>query len=431
MLKGKYAVFSLILGIIILGNCMNVYALNFNNTEIIKNTDRQNYSPSEGFKKPFALDNDGRVWKPVYEKNEHTVSGFHTENGKTYYYENGKSVTGWKKINQNGCDDWYYFEEDGRMATGFKKIAGKDYYFKNDGTLMYDCLQEIEGAIYKFSNSGAMELGWQSIDGKWYYFDHSNGQALTGKIDGIEGDTYKYFFWYDIFSTKNGSHEKEGSLAIGDPYVEIYTNNSLYYVADNGGHLLTNTEMDIDGVTYVFDADGRASKKNTDIVFRQKVNEIKEKFPVNAYWNHNGTNDPNAYNFDGSGTGNMFNNAWQCNGFAKYLYYYVYGETPDDLYDPIEVIPVSKVRIGDYLRIGNNEHSIFITDIYYDAEGRQHWNVAREVWGGSGNIIKECDYVVINETTVQCGGRMYTVDAIRRARNELRRSVGLADAEQL
>lgn len=165
--------------------------------------------------------------------------------------------------------------------------------------------------------------------------------------------------------------------------------------------------------------------------FEERVNEIREMFPVNTYWKSSSGNDPSGYTSDGSGIGNMFDNAWQCNGFAKYFYYYVYGQRSTSLYDPSSNIPTSTVRIGDYVRIGNDEHSIFVTDIYKGSDGHTYWKVAREVWGSSGNIIKECEYRVLDNTRIQYGSRRYTIDAIRRADNNLRRSVGLSDAPTL
>lgn len=358
--------------------------------------------------------------------------GFYTEGWNTYYYDsNGNKVTGWQQINRNGINCWHYFSETGVMTIGFIKIDDKWYYFKEDGTLTHSGLEVIDGGVYSFNSDGYADLGWQNIDGDWYYFARDNGQAYTGAVNRIEGDGYRYFFWHDDFEKKDGSHGKEGTLAVGNPYLGIYQNGVLSYVADQNGHLLINQEITMDGKEYILDSKGMAAEKRTEEVFRQKVREIEMMFPVNAYWKNNGINNPQSYNYDGSGDGNRFDNAWQCNGFAKYLYYYVYGQTSIDIYDPQENIPTSVVRVGDYLRIGNNEHSIFITDIYTGSDGRTHWKVAREVWGSSNNIIKECDYTVISNTEIKYGNRTYIIDAIRRANNELRKNVGLPDAEIL
>ena len=61
------------------------------------------------------------------------MDGWHTVNGKKYYYQDGKKVTGFKVIE----DDKYYFNKNGVMQTGLKKINGKKYYFDKYSGCMY------------------------------------------------------------------------------------------------------------------------------------------------------------------------------------------------------------------------------------------------------------------------------------------------------
>lgn len=49
-----------------------------------------------------------------------------SRNQKVFYYENGKKVTGLKKIGQK----YYYFADNGIQRTGWQKINGNYYYFK-------------------------------------------------------------------------------------------------------------------------------------------------------------------------------------------------------------------------------------------------------------------------------------------------------------
>ena len=133
--------------------------------------------------------------------------------------------------------------------------------------------------------------------------------------------------------------------------------------------------------------------------------------------------------------GNEFSRSWQCNGFAKYIYYYVYGEVSNSVYEiGAPKISTTKVQIGDYVALKGpySNHSIFITNIY-EEDGKKYWEVAREVWGGSNNKIVTQTYRVEDLSTLRglTDGRNYTVAGIRRARNELRRNVGLADAPSL
>ena len=353
--------------------------------------------------------------------------GFRIENGETYYYKSGAKVTGWQKINRNGVDCWHYFDQSGAMVKGFFEINGKEYFFKSDGTMAHDSMEEYNGVLFYFDSDGQKKTGWQFVNGSWYYFNLRNGESWCGPLYATKVDPNNYFFWTDGYTDKNGNSGQKGTLAWGEPYIEIYYDGKLVHVADGEGHLLANVILTHGSEEYEFDAEGNVVRP----LFEKKVEEIKQMFPVNGYWQHNGSNSPWTYISTPSGKDNEFDYSWQCNGFAKYIFYYVYGMKSTSLYDPYRNISTSKVRVGDYLRIGNNEHSIFITNIYTDSEGKTHWEVAREVWGTQNSIIKSCNYTVVDDTRIQYGNRTYVIDAIRRADNSLRRAVGLEDAEKL
>ena len=59
--------------------------------------------------------------------------GWFTYNNSWYYYENGNSVSGWKRID----NQMYYFNpsDNNRRVTGWQYIDGLKYYFNSDGTL--------------------------------------------------------------------------------------------------------------------------------------------------------------------------------------------------------------------------------------------------------------------------------------------------------
>lgn len=424
---GKVKMTGLItLGVISL--TLDVYGFQFNDTNLQQalNKSKEGYTATQGYHTPVedAVDREGHFYE----------EGFYTENGKTYYKDSsGNNVTGWQFLTrEDGVDCWYYFNNSGIMAKGFINIDGKIYYFKDDGTLMHSQRTEIDGGLYSFSADGHADIGWQLIDDAWYYFDPDFGDAFEGRAAHIDGDNYWYFFWKEGFTRKDGSSGKRGTLAIGTPYEEIYRNGELHCVVNGDGHLLVSQDYTANGIEYSLDSGGLATRKVT--IFDQKIEEIKVMFPENAFWNHTGNNSPTSYTW-GGGVGNEFSRSWQCNGFAKYIYYYVYGEVSNSVYEiGAPKISTTKVQIGDYVALKGpySNHSIFITNIY-EEDGKKYWEVAREVWGGSNNKIVTQTYRVEDLSTLRglTDGRNYTVAGIRRARNELRRNVGLADAPSL
>ena len=113
----------------------------------------------------------------VVAKLKKTNTGWVLKNGKWYYYEDGKPVKGWKKLEWSKGTNWFFFDNDGVMVTGWKKITwsgGQDWFF--------------------FDENGCMVTGWKQIKSKWYYFD-SNGAMLTG-LHELEwkGKKNWYFF---------------------------------------------------------------------------------------------------------------------------------------------------------------------------------------------------------------------------------------------
>ncbi|WP_031547573.1 tetratricopeptide repeat protein [Oribacterium sp. FC2011] len=105
--------------------------------------------------------------------------------GRHYYEADGKSVTGWKKIDEL----WYLFDKAGVMLTGFQEDNGDTYYLGPDGIMLIGW-QEINGKKYYFNDSGAM-LKNQWIDDTYYV--GSDGAILVdtktpdGKKVGKDG----------------------------------------------------------------------------------------------------------------------------------------------------------------------------------------------------------------------------------------------------
>lgn len=107
-------------------------------------------------------------------------TGFKTENGKKYYYQNGEKVTGrFKKIGTR----WYYFQKNtGEMVTN-TLLSAKDlsiiYYAGTDGALLQNKMYTVQGKTYYFGGTnGAASRGLTRINNKYYYFDKKTGVML-------------------------------------------------------------------------------------------------------------------------------------------------------------------------------------------------------------------------------------------------------------
>ena len=161
-------------------------------------------------------------------------NGWAIEEGKKYYYENGKKVKGRKKI--EGV--WYYFETStGAMQTGWQYIGGKWYYMNGSGA-MQTGWQYIGGKWYYMNGSGAMQTGWQYIGGKWYYMNGSGAmqtgwQYIGGKWYYMNGSGAMQTGWQYIggkWYYMNGS----GAMQIGWQYI-----GGKWYFLESSGKMAT------------------------------------------------------------------------------------------------------------------------------------------------------------------------------------------------
>ena len=114
-----------------------------------------------------------------------TYNGFLTLGSKTYFYENGVAVKGWKNISEN----WYYFNADGNMNKSNKTIDGVFYTFHSDGTLKSGAWKTNKnGSRYYYA--GTYLKGLQTVDGIIRYFNKSNGYMVTNATVEVKGVTY-------------------------------------------------------------------------------------------------------------------------------------------------------------------------------------------------------------------------------------------------
>ena len=119
------------------------------------------------------------------------VTGWQTdENGKKYYFDNGKLMTGWKTI---GSSKYYFDPVTGAATTGVRKISGKYYLFASSGVMQKSgWKKDGKGNTYYLRKSGAAYTKkWSKKKRKWYYFG-ANGKMVKGKTLKIGKKRYKF-----------------------------------------------------------------------------------------------------------------------------------------------------------------------------------------------------------------------------------------------
>ncbi len=212
------------------------------------------------------------------------TEGFVTKSGKTYYYENGKKVTGWKTISGKK----YYFDSKGVMATGWltDTKGNKRYFNKKTGAMRTGWVQFTNGRRYFDPSTGIMKTGWLKIGNNRFYL-RKNGYAVTGFH--TSNGKVRYFYsgtgamargWLTnskgekryFFTSSNASEDGvmatrfqkigdntyyfysgSGKMAVG--WVENTKKGYKYYFNPKTGVMATGT-VTIDGVKQMFASDG-------------------------------------------------------------------------------------------------------------------------------------------------------------------------------
>ena len=195
--------------------------------------------------------------KTYYYEEGYPVKGFKEIDGKTYFFsrvdgsmrtgifsidyvmywfdDNGVMQTGWYE--EDGKK--YYFDEDGKRASGFRTIGENTYFFSRVDGSMRTGIFSIDYITYWFDDNGVMQTGWYEEDGKKYYFNE-DGKRASG-FRTIGEDTY-------FFSRVDDNPMRTGVFSI----------DGVFYGFDSEGIMQTGW-FDYAGNRYYFESDGRAS----------------------------------------------------------------------------------------------------------------------------------------------------------------------------
>ncbi len=251
--------------------------------------------------------------KDVYQESAAGQWGAGTnENGEKVgkwvrYDENGHMVKGWQTTEAGT----YYFDPVyGTMAKGDAVIDGQSYYFNKDTGIL-----ERSGQTDDDGNSFLTD-GWHKVDGVNYWYENGVRQGVKYNADGSIDTSYRgkeiydpsSAAWYWLDCVQNGAvaknkdvyqesaagqwgagtnengekvgkwvrYDENGHMVKGWQNTEAGTyyfdpvygtmakgladiDGSRYYFKVTTGAAEKDTVMDLDGHSYVFDAEGRGS----------------------------------------------------------------------------------------------------------------------------------------------------------------------------
>ena len=164
-------------------------------------------------------------------------TGWRSENGRDYWYENGvkQGTTGrGKEIYDPDSDAWYWLDAD----QGGAKAVNKDVYQESNG-----------GKWVRYDANGHMIKGWDTNDDGTYYFDLVTGAMTKGDatIDGLPCcfDTVTGIGLNCAWKHINGKdYWYEGGKRQGyDPNNAAYRGKEIYDPASNGWYWLDNVQQ--------------------------------------------------------------------------------------------------------------------------------------------------------------------------------------------
>ena len=273
------------------------------------------------------------------------------QDGNKYYYAgaDGRYVkNGWNFVYDGYEEGYIYARANGTLCCNeWLQLGGNWYYF--DGVRMVDDSRfEIDGQVHVFDGNGkwlglykettfpVKGDGWQQIDGKWYYY-HA-GAPLRYNRYYIGGAWYAFKpdgtmvanqVWNSLYYTASGTQATyTGWKSIGGKWYYFYADHTVatymalignkYYAFDYDGVMETNTARNIEGMLYIFGADGTCTGPATGNGWRQAGSNwyyLVDGKPVTDRWLTIG-GTTYAFDYDGVMVTDGFYHVETINGYG-------------------------------------------------------------------------------------------------------------------
>lgn len=173
------------------------------------------------------------------------VTGLFELDGDFYYAVNGTLKTGWRIVDVNGTDNYYFFDpQTGKAVDGEQSIYGYNYVFTDYILTRGALVHSSEGTHYKWAGEWAMN-SWVEIDGNKYY---AGKQPYGYFVTSMHIQIHKYGsdseLAYCLFD-ENGVWQEN--------YSGLYTDeNNDTYMIENGYMVEGAGLVYLDGYYYYF-----------------------------------------------------------------------------------------------------------------------------------------------------------------------------------
>jgi glucan-binding YG repeat protein len=193
------------------------------------------FNPAENGKLYTGWWADAEGVRYLDAKDGHMVKGLQAIDKDVYYFnENGLRQAGWVEINK--LTFMFNPNDEGKLYKGWWNDATGVYYLDAKDAHRVSGLNAIDGSVYYFNEAGQMQVGVVKVNGVTFYFG-ADGKMQTG-MQRI-GDAFYYF-------------DTNGAMATG----VIRTADGIYY-AGNDGKIVLGQPVTINGVQFLFGADGK------------------------------------------------------------------------------------------------------------------------------------------------------------------------------
>lgn len=307
-----------------------------------------------------ALTKWQKIKKKYYYFNKKGVLARNKWVGKYYVNEEGQRAYGWVQI---GSKKYYLNPKTGRRCKGWQEISGKWYYFAKNGSMTTNkwvnkCYLKSNGVMATkcwvgkyyvnakgkrtkktrptgffiskgktyYLNKGYEKVinNWVEVDGKHYYFNNKGVMVKNAWVNDfyVGSDGVRYVNKFLTLTNSDGSKStyffpSSGIKATGliSYNGKTYYFNSVgvmqtgwqnvsgatYYFNPNGGAMIVNDTVEINGVYYSFDATGHMQDldaENSDLALGKAIADYACKFIGNPY-SYGGTSLTNGADCSG------------------------------------------------------------------------------------------------------------------------------------